>query len=84
MTLREWRDVNPLRLWRLAPERPGQTTLRAVALLAGVSITAVWLWERGERRPKPDHVAAIAHMMDIRFHQLAEAWQWWIDQEPEN
>jgi hypothetical protein len=84
MTLRDWRDKNPLRLWRFDRVRSASAPVpqKAVAAEVGVHLMSVWLWERGDPNPKPDHIAALAHLMGLRFAELAGAWHNWTRERP--
>jgi DNA-binding transcriptional regulator YiaG len=69
--INEWLHINPLRQWR---RRTG-TTMSAVAILVGVSLTAIQKWEGGLANPSDVNMTRLATLMEAP--DLATEWADW-------
>lgn len=74
--LTEWRNINPLRVWRT--ERG--MSMRAAAGFFDRSASTVQAWEYGSSEPPFDYLAS---KMKITTPALARRWKQWIAERPE-
>lgn len=77
MTLEEWIDANPLRLWRKERDfSQGQ-----IARSLGRSLMTVHQWELGVTRPSRNSLIKIGNLIDER--EIRQVWKDWLDAAPE-
>lgn len=74
--LTDWRNSNPLRVWRVEQGM----SMRAMAGLLSRSASTVQAWEYGSSEPPFDYVAS---HMKITTATLERRWKQWIDERPE-
>lgn len=73
----EWREQNPLRLWRLQ-QRPEGWKRSVMARQLKVSHTAVANWEDGKSLPAADACAKIERLTGI----TSVKWMEWYEKKP--
>jgi len=71
LVISEWLARNPLRLWRRRTGVP----MSSVAILVGVSLTAIQKWEGGLTNPTEVNMMRLATLMESP--DLATEWANW-------
>ena len=79
MTYEEWRSSCPLRVWM----RKRKVSRSAVAVMTGVSESAVGYWCQGSKSPSSEKMVKLAAVMGTSPSTLTKRWVSWKNMSQE-
>jgi transcriptional regulator with XRE-family HTH domain len=79
MTISDWIESNPLRLWRRAHNLSYERAARRLAL----SARTLWNLERGRAKPQPNTLNTLAIGLEVNYQRFTEDWDDWLAMRPE-